>query len=172
MLLYYDYIRLILCLVIVSCSPCPCNNQVHSQNKAIALKYFESLTFTKYFFNIVVLFMFQSNWRASWGENLTIINVLSVIYVLIFVIGLFFQNASTNIYNRNAKKNDTLQKKLLKFWQLILILMVMKVFIRRRPVIYWPRWKSANSIKLWLWWYWSQLDQQWVKVWGWRWNER
>ena len=49
MLLYYDYIRLVSYLVIVSCSPCPCNNQVHSQNEAIALKYLESLTFTKSF---------------------------------------------------------------------------------------------------------------------------
>ena len=49
MLLYYDYIRLVLCLVIVSCFPCPCNSQVHSQNEAIALKYLESLTFTKSF---------------------------------------------------------------------------------------------------------------------------
>ena len=47
MLLYYDYIRLVLCLVIVSCSPCPCNSEVHSQNEAIALKYLESLTFSK-----------------------------------------------------------------------------------------------------------------------------
>ena len=49
MLLYYDYIRLVLCLVIVSCSPCPCNSEVHSQNEAIALKYLENLTFTKSF---------------------------------------------------------------------------------------------------------------------------
>ena len=49
MLLYYDYIRPVLCLVIVSCSPCPCNSEVHSQNEAIALKYLESLTFTKSF---------------------------------------------------------------------------------------------------------------------------
>ena len=34
---YYDYIRLLLCLVIVSCSPCPCNSQVYSQIKATAL---------------------------------------------------------------------------------------------------------------------------------------
>ena len=39
----------ILCLVIVSCSPCPCNSQVHSQNEVIALKHLESLTFTKSF---------------------------------------------------------------------------------------------------------------------------
>ena len=49
MLLYYDYIRLVLCLVIASCSPWTCNSQVHSQNEAIALKYLESLTFTKSF---------------------------------------------------------------------------------------------------------------------------
>ena len=54
MLLYYDYIRLVLCLVIVSCFPCPCNSQVHSQNEAIALKYLESLTFT--FISLVLLF--------------------------------------------------------------------------------------------------------------------
>ena len=47
MLLYFDYIRLVLCLVIVSCSPCPFNSQVHSQNEAIALKYLETLIFTK-----------------------------------------------------------------------------------------------------------------------------
>ena len=46
MLLYYEYIRLVLCLVIFSCSPWPCNSQGHSQNEAIALKYLESLTFT------------------------------------------------------------------------------------------------------------------------------
>ena len=51
--------------------------------------------------------MFQSNWSASQGENLTIINILSVIYVLTIVIALFFQNASTNIYNRNVKKRYT-----------------------------------------------------------------
>ena len=49
MLLYCDYIRLVSCLVIVSCSPCPCNSEVQSQNEAIALKYLESLTFTKSF---------------------------------------------------------------------------------------------------------------------------
>ena len=49
MLLYYHYIRLALCLVIVSCSPCPCNSQAHLQNEAIALKYIESLAFTKSF---------------------------------------------------------------------------------------------------------------------------
>ena len=49
MLLYYDYIRLVLCLVILSCSPCPCNSQVHSQNKASVLKHLESLTFQKSF---------------------------------------------------------------------------------------------------------------------------
>ena len=49
MLLYYDYIRLVLCLVIVSCSPCPCNSEVHSQSEVIALKYLESLTFAKSF---------------------------------------------------------------------------------------------------------------------------
>ena len=47
MLLYYDCIKLMSCLVIVSCSPCPCSSQVHSQNEAIALKYLENLTFTK-----------------------------------------------------------------------------------------------------------------------------
>ena len=49
MLPYYDYIKLVLCLVIVSYSPCPFNSQVHSQNEATALKYLESLTFTKPF---------------------------------------------------------------------------------------------------------------------------
>ena len=49
MLLCYDYIRHVLCLVIVSCSPFPSNGQVHSQNEATALKYLESLTFTKSF---------------------------------------------------------------------------------------------------------------------------
>ena len=49
MLLYYDYIRLVLCLVIASCSYCPCNSEVHSQNEAFALNYLESLTFTKSF---------------------------------------------------------------------------------------------------------------------------
>ena len=47
MLLYYDYIRFVLCLVIVSCFACPSNSQFHSQNEAIAFKYLESLTFTK-----------------------------------------------------------------------------------------------------------------------------
>ena len=47
MLLYYDYIKLVLCLVFVSCSLCPCNSEFHSQNKAVALKYLESWTFTK-----------------------------------------------------------------------------------------------------------------------------
>ena len=49
MLLYYDNIRLVSCLVIFSCSPCPCNRQIHTQNEAIALKYLESLTFTQSF---------------------------------------------------------------------------------------------------------------------------
>ena len=49
MLLYYAYIRLVLCLVIVSWSPCPCNSEVHSQNEAIALIYLENLIFTKSF---------------------------------------------------------------------------------------------------------------------------
>ena len=49
MLLYYDYIRLVLSLVIVSCSPCSCNSEVHSRNEAIALKYRKGLTFTKPF---------------------------------------------------------------------------------------------------------------------------
>ena len=38
MLLHYDYIRLVLCLVIVSCSPYPCNSEFHSQSEATALK--------------------------------------------------------------------------------------------------------------------------------------
>ena len=46
MLLYYDYITLVLCLVIVCCSPSPCNSEIHSQNEAIALEYLESLRFT------------------------------------------------------------------------------------------------------------------------------
>ena len=49
MLLCYDYIRSVLCLVIVCCSPCPYNSEVRSQNEAIALKYIESLTFIKSF---------------------------------------------------------------------------------------------------------------------------
>ena len=32
-----------------SCSPCTCDSQVHSQNEAIALKYLETLIFTKWF---------------------------------------------------------------------------------------------------------------------------
>ena len=44
---WLDYIQLVSFLVIVSCSPCPCNSEVHSQNEAIALKYLENLTFTK-----------------------------------------------------------------------------------------------------------------------------
>ena len=54
--------------------------------------------------------MFQSNWSASQGENLTITNVLSVIYVLTIIITLFFQNTSTNIYNRNVKKRYTAEE--------------------------------------------------------------
>ena len=49
MLLYYDYIRLVLCLVIVSWSSYPCNTEVHSQNEPNALKCLESLTYTKSF---------------------------------------------------------------------------------------------------------------------------
>ena len=48
--------------------------------------------------------MFQGNWSVSQGENLTIINVLSVIYILTIVFALFFQSTNTNIYNRNVKK--------------------------------------------------------------------
>ena len=56
MLLYYDYIRLVLCLVIVSCSPCPCNSEVHSQNEAIALKYLENLKIIYKIISLVLLF--------------------------------------------------------------------------------------------------------------------
>ena len=49
MLLYYNYIRLVSCLVIVSCSSYPFNTEVHSQNEPNALKYLESLTYTKSF---------------------------------------------------------------------------------------------------------------------------
>ena len=81
MLLYYDYIRLVLCLVIVSCSPCPCNSEVHSQNEAIALKYLESLTFTKL---ISLVFLFFLCFRAT-GVLLREKNLLKSMFYLLFM---------------------------------------------------------------------------------------
>ena len=79
--MYYDYIRLMLCLVIVSCSPCPCNSQVQSQNEATALKYLESLTFTK----IISLVLFFSLCFRATGMLLGEKTLLKFMLYLLFM---------------------------------------------------------------------------------------
>ena len=55
--------------------------------------------------------MFQRNGSASYGENLTVIYILSVIYVLTIAVALLFQNTSTNIYIiEMSKKRYTAEK--------------------------------------------------------------
>ena len=81
MLMYYDYIRLMLCLVIVSCSPCPCNSQVQSQNETTALKYLESWTFTK----IISLVLFFSLCFRATGVLLREKTLLKFMLYLLFM---------------------------------------------------------------------------------------
>ena len=98
MLLYYDYISLVLCLVIVSCSSCPCNSKVLSQNEAIALKCLDIYKI------ISLVLLFFLCFRATGVLLMEKTYVLSVIYVLTIVIALFLQNTSTNIFKRNVQK--------------------------------------------------------------------
>ena len=63
MLLYYDYTQVVLCLVIVSCSPCPCNSEIHSQDEANALTYLEQLIDLYKIICLVLLFFLS--YRAT-----------------------------------------------------------------------------------------------------------